>query len=136
MTPFDRDLSAWRNPVAAAEGSSREAAAGAEVGAVTAAVSDEEGSGAAVDTGTMCTAGFNLRTFLTGFRTLFTVFSVSDCTVAAATVGGAVTGRAAERVVCRERTFTTGRLKGSFGAAAAATGLAVGPPPPGAPNLI
>ena len=126
MTPFDRDLSA-RNPVAA-EGS-REAA-GAEVGAVTAA-SDEEGSGAAVDTGTMCTAGFNLRTFLTGFRTLFTVFSVSD--TVAATVGGAVTGRAAERVVCRERTFTTGRLKGSFGAAA--TGLAVGTPP-GAPNLI
>ena len=140
--PFDRNL---RNPVpddACCFTGDREAAAvGATVGAVGTL---DAGRGAAVDTGTMCTTGFNLRTFLTGFRTLVGRFSEvfsfpSDAAAvsAVATVGGAVTGRAAESVVCLERTFTTGRLKGSAAAAPAAgtTGLAVGPLGC-APNLI
>lgn len=142
--PFDRNL---RNPVpddACCFTGDREAAAvGATVGAVGTL---DAGRGAAVDTGTMCTTGFNLRTFLTGFRTLVGRFSEvfsfpSDAAAvsAVATVGGAVTGRAAESVVCRERTFTTGRLKDSTAgpaaaAATAAAGLPVGPL--GAPNLI
>ena len=135
--PFSRDLRA-RNPVGCCFTGDREAAAavGAAVGAVgTPAFSVEGGRGAAVETGTMCTTGFNLRTFLTGFRTLTGRFSG---VFSVAAVGGAVTGRAAVSVVCRERTFTTGRLKDSAAAAAsaamAAAGLTVGPL--GAPNRI
>ena len=142
--PFDRSLA--RNPVllATAFNGDRDAAAavGATVGAVGTPPRVDEGSGAAVETGTMCATGFNLRNFLTGFRTLVTNlgrFSGAASSPVEAS-GVAVTCRAApaDNVVCRERTFTMGRLNESEVAAAAAA-LVVGlllPPPPGVPNLM
>ena len=148
--PFDRSLA--RNPVLLATAFSGDRDAAAAVGATVGAAGTppprvDEGSGAAVETGTMCATGFNLRTFLTGFRTLATNLgrlsaAASSPPFAAAASGVAVTGRVApaDSVVCRERTFTTGRLNESAAAAAGAAALVVGlllrTSPPGVPNLM